>query len=399
MMNKNKQAGVASITPTLYQGQQGAYTPPGRTKNGTTSGDVRPEELKTKLPIISPEFTLDYSDRMQKYVVNMKADEGTGDTTVSQEAYGKWKEQNPSFVPLLPPENVIMAQQSVEELNKALDYAEKNKLSPEQEFKKNNDTLLSIVNTLFAPLVIPSVTVTIPSPTPKVSVSPSPDPIPPVPVAPTSAPPISGKLLPNPLPAISSKAISFKQSIAPCVANRSVYEEASSKTGVSWEILAAIHYNEGSCGSNNSLVSGRKIGENEPDIVRGGGCSSGSSGPGIPFPLPGGGCGFKTLLDTAIFAGNHFKGKIGKAPSNFEELAKAFSRYNGGGNSNCGKTPYTSCPRLFEGEDDPYVVSMFDTKHESMYLVYCADLTKCNPPRTYGRPGAATIIRLVTNQL
>jgi len=174
MMNKNKQAGVASITPTLYQGQQGAYTPPGRTKNGTTSGDVRPEELKTKLPIISPEFTLDYSDRMQKYVATMKPDEATGNTIVSQEAYANWKEQNPSFVPLLPPENVVIAQQSVKELNEALDNADKNKLSPEQEFKKNNDSLLAIANTLFTPLVVPLGS-TLPTQAPKVTVSPTPN--------------------------------------------------------------------------------------------------------------------------------------------------------------------------------------------------------------------------------
>ena len=198
---------------------------------------------------------------------------------------------------------------------------------------------------------------------------------------------------------LSTKALRFKESVRSCLTNESVYKSASAQSGIPWEILVAIHYNEGSCGQNKSLVSGRLIGTNEPDIVRGGGCSSGRSGPGIPIPLATGGCGFNTLLDSAIYAGNHLKGKIGKIPSNFQELAKAFSRYSGGGNSNCGSTPYTYCPELFEGEDDAYVINMFDQKHETMYLVYCADLTKCNPARIHLRPGVATIIRLVTNQL
>jgi len=192
MLNKNKQ-GAASVVPTLYQGKQGAgYTPQRGTNNtnsttggnksgtsndttrtmGTEEKQITAEEFKTILPIISPEFTLDYSDPLQKYVVTMKSDEA-GNTGVSQQAYAQWQGNNPSYVPLLPQENVIMAQQSVEELNKALDYAEKNKLSSEQQFKKNNDTLLSIINTLFAPIVVPSVSITIPPPSPKPSASPT----------------------------------------------------------------------------------------------------------------------------------------------------------------------------------------------------------------------------------
>jgi len=421
-MNKNNQGGGASVTPTLYQGQreEGYDSQTGRTNsntgsttssgnsgtlNGVEGVQMSAEEFQKKLPIISPEFTLDYSDRMQKYVATLQGDSETGDTAISEAAYIQWQENNPPYQNEL--QNTVITKQSITELNAALDYAKKNELTPEKKAQRDaksfTDTLNVLINLPFMfmqsnpdPTLSPEPT-SIPiirlRPSPSISTSPS------SPPTPSSKPSSSNTLLPNPLPAISSKALRFKQSISSCLINRAVYEEASSKTGVSWEILAALHYNEGSCISSNSLVSGRKIGENEPDIVRSGGCSSGSSGPGIPFPLPGGGCGFKTLLDTAIYAGNHFKGKIGKAPSSFEELAKAFSRYNGGGNSNCGKTPYTSCPRLFEGEDDPYVVSMFDKKYEGMYLVYCADRTKCTPPRAYERPGAATIIRLMVNQI
>jgi len=206
-------------------------------------------------------------------------------------------------------------------------------------------------------------------------------------------------LLPDPLPPISTKALKYQTNTTPCIANQNVYEEASSKTQIPWYVFAAIHYNEGGCRKSGSLVSGREIGANEPDIVRAGGCSSGRTGPGIPTPLPSGGCGFSTLLDSAIYAGNHLKGKIGKVPETFEEIVKAFSRYNGGGNRNCERTPYTNCPRQFYGEDDPYAMNYFDAKHEAMYLVYCADSTPCNPPRNYPRPGAVTFMRLIANQL
>jgi len=411
MLGKNKSQGAASVTPTIFQGKQGSYpsdqtgktnTIPNQAEGtGSTTGtSLTPEELKQKLPINTPDFTLDYSPRMEKYVVTLKTDNG-------QAAYTQWLLQNQSFAPLLPVEQVIIAHQTVAEFHAALDYAEKNKLTPEQEFKKNTDTLLSIVNTLFSPISVPEGTTVMPTVVPSVVPTEIPIPTTLVPIilvptpflSPTITSTVPSNLLPNPLTPISSQALNFKQSIAPCFINRSVYDAAASQTGVSWEILAAIHYNEGTCGTNKSLVSGRTIGTNEPDIVRGGGCSSKISGPGIPVPLPAGGCGFYSLLDSAIYAGNHIKGKIGKIPANFQELAKAFSRYNGGGNSNCGSTPYPYCPELFEGEDDAYVVNMLDNKHETMYLVYCADLTKCNPPRIYSRPGAATIIRLITNQI
>lgn len=181
--------------------------------------------------------------------------------------------------------------------------------------------------------------------------------------------------------------------VQPCVNNKNIYEQAEIITGVPWYVLAGIHYREGSCGANKSLVSGRVLGTNEPDIY--GNCSSQYSGNGIPVPLPGGGCGFYTLLDTAIYAANHLKGKIGKNPSTFPELTMALSRYNGGGNSNCGKTPYANCPRAHYGEDDTYVMNKFDQSHTPMYIVYCADYTLCNPPVQDSRPGTATAANIL----
>ena len=381
-----------SVLPTLVPGRQGsvyinpqtgkAYTP-----SGTVAGSITPitsQELKAKLPLVAPDFSLQYSDRMERYVVTLTTDDAVS-------SYNDWLAQNPSYAEEL--KGAIITKQTIAELHAALDYAKKNEMTPVEkantdakEFTKSINLLINLPFLFMgggqgnSPTGGPTPKASIPTSFPQISIAPS-------------------SLLPSSPGNLSSKALSFKPYIDRCLVNRAVYDAASAQTGVAWEVLAAIHYNEGGCGQNKSLVSGRTIGENEPDIMRAGGCTSKISGPGVPFPLPSGGCGFSTLLDSALYAANHIKGKIGKSPSNFQELAKAFSKYSGGGNSNCGKTPYSSCPRLFEGEDDAYVMNMFDAKHESMYLVYCADLTRCNPINLHGRPGVATIIRLITNQL
>lgn len=180
----------------------------------------------------------------------------------------------------------------------------------------------------------------------------------------------------------------------PCLSNKSVYEQASSYTGIPWQVLAGIHSKEGSCRANGSLVSGRAIGTAEPDI--GVNCSSFAGGLGKPKVVPGG-CGFNNLLDSAIYAGNHLKGKISKVPETHQELAKALSRYNGGGNSNCrGGTNYNFCPPAFEGQDDTYVFNKNpDGMHETMYLRYCFDGVLCNPPRVYEPAGVMTAAGII----
>ncbi|RJQ24460.1 hypothetical protein C4577_07815 [Candidatus Parcubacteria bacterium] len=211
-------------------------------------------------------------------------------------------------------------------------------------------------------------------------------------------------LLPNPLPQTTTQG---QQAIQNALSqfnknNLNVYQQASSITDLPWEVLAGIHYIEGGFGSNNSLVSGRQIGNVEPDIPKGA-CDGQVNGPGIPIPISGG-CGFKSLLDSAIYAGFHLVGKIGRKPQSFQDITTALSRYNGGGNGNCGEdVPYSNsldnCPPLFFGEDDPYALSYFDTKHDNMYLIYCGDLTKCVNQRAFVRPGALTITRSVDQAL
>jgi len=152
-----------------------------------------------------------------------------------------------------------------------------------------------------------------------------------------------------------------------------VYAQASEETGVPCEVLAGIHFVEADLNPNGSLVSGREIGTPEPDA---------------------GGKVFGSLLETAVYAGEHLKSKVGGSITSPPSLITALSRYNGGGNSNCQQgypysIPYGGCPRAFEGEDDPYPVNWLDSRHSSMYLLYCADYTACEP-QVWQRPGAFT---------
>jgi lysozyme family protein len=194
---------------------------------------------------------------------------------------------------------------------------------------------------------------------------------------------------------LSETAARFMGNIAACIQNRSVYEVAANSTGVNWQLLAGIHFREGGCNPNSSLVSGRTIGEMEPDITSD--CSSDDPN-SLTIPINGG-CGFRNITDSAIYAGYHLIGKIGRVPSNYADMVRAASRYNGGGNANCGvATPYQYCPVEFEGDDDPYAMSMLDDKHKEMYVIYCEDgVPNTNGcPRLDGNPGVLTATQLVS---
>ncbi len=68
--------------------------------------------------------------------------------------------------------------------------------------------------------------------------------------------------------------------------NIDTYIKASQATGVAWEVVAAIHYIEASSRPNGSCISGRAIGEPEPDR---------------------GGKRYSSLLETCIEAANLYK--------------------------------------------------------------------------------------------
>lgn len=179
--------------------------------------------------------------------------------------------------------------------------------------------------------------------------------------------------------------------------NKTVYKEASRITSIPAALFAGIHLVEGASVPNRSLVSGRNIGSNEPDVVAGGGCSSKLSGVGVPVPVPGG-CGFASLLDSAVYAGVVLKRKTNGNLSSFEQTVTALSRYNGPGNANCGMSSYPNCPRLYEGEDHPYPLNFFDSRHEAMYRIYCADHVKCQPLKKFLQPGVLTVARTYKNE-
>lgn len=175
--------------------------------------------------------------------------------------------------------------------------------------------------------------------------------------------------------------------------NINVYKQAGQITGVEWTFLAGIHYREcGMCG-DGSLVSGRLIGAREPDIPRSA-CSSARQGQGIPIPIAGG-CGFRTLLDSAIYAANDLKRMAHGDLNGYKQMVMAAGYYNGKGNRNCGRTPYKSCPPYFANEDHNYALNEYDQRHNPMYIVYCADHVRCHPPKTDARPGALTVAKIV----
>ena len=164
-----------------------------------------------------------------------------------------------------------------------------------------------------------------------------------------------------------------------------VYAEAEKITGTSCVILAAIHYREGSNGLCTSLISGRRIGAEEPDS---------------PNPNSEDGS-YSTLLETAIAAGNEFQGKLnfargalGPGATDYQLLTTALSFYNGGGNSNCLSDPpssnYGQCPPLFRGEDDPYPLNFIDPRHSNMYL-RCLRDHDCSSSVPDPRPGVYTV--------
>lgn len=177
-----------------------------------------------------------------------------------------------------------------------------------------------------------------------------------------------------------------------CLQNKDMYQQVAQVVGLPWQIFAGIHFREGGCDPTHSMVSGRVIGANEPDLH--GACSSQDTGLGKPIPIAGG-CGFATWVDSGIYGGRLLIKKIGRMPANVQDITLALSNYNGGGNQNCGKTPYSHCPPAYPREDDMYVNNKFSAKFTPMYLIYCADYTPCNPPKIYSGLGVLTAVKAV----
>lgn len=140
MLKNSKSQGAATITPTLFQGKQGSgFVPQTNRSYNTSVKQVTSQELKQRLPIIAPDFTLDYSPRLQKYVVNAPTDEAAN-------SYNDWLDDNPDYQSELDPPNVIIAKQTMKELHDALDVANANKMTPEKKAIKDAREFTSLLN-------------------------------------------------------------------------------------------------------------------------------------------------------------------------------------------------------------------------------------------------------------
>ncbi len=183
--------------------------------------------------------------------------------------------------------------------------------------------------------------------------------------------------------------------------NVTIYRSAGEITGIHWTIFAGIHEREGSMGSNVSLASGRKIGDWEPDIHESE--CEGKYAPGKPIILSRdengkAKCGFKSVLDSAIYAGNHLKEKAKKRGvdlTTFEGLVNVLSDFNGGGNRNSAWPSDKFGPEKFRGESDPYVMNFWGEKWTGMNIHFCKDYVKSpDGCAVDGRPGVLTTARL-----
>ena len=148
MLNKSKSQQNSSIKPTLYQGKNG-YSAPQQRSNSVSGGSaaisqIAGDQLRSVLPIYAPDFSLGYSQRLQKYVLTTQ--NGAG-----EQSYNEWLAQNPSYSDEL--QNTIVTKQTIKELDSALDYAKKNELTPEkkaqQDAKIFTDTLNILINLPF----------------------------------------------------------------------------------------------------------------------------------------------------------------------------------------------------------------------------------------------------------
>ncbi len=207
-------------------------------------------------------------------------------------------------------------------------------------------------------------------------------------------------LLPSTIPTDPSGVDTIKETILSHFRNYpdliTQYKDASSTTGIPWQVFAGMHWREGDALPNYSLTSGRPIGDFEPDRNAAGDCTG-------PIGAVDGkadiNCTYANAVDDIMFAADHLIGKIGKVPSSYEEIVQAFSRYNGTGNENCGRSPYPHCPPVFESEDSAYTLNFFDEKHGTMYAIYCSDGTQCAYGTRDQRPGALTVTKWVAEGL
>lgn len=164
------------------------------------------------------------------------------------------------------------------------------------------------------------------------------------------------------------------------------YGFASENTGVPCEILAGIHYMEGSNNPDQSLQNGDPISVDE-------------------LPM------------SALTAAEHLLTKLGPRGADieeweFEDYVYALTNYYYSKDVNCDdpRTPWCVAPqvRKFYGEDAAYPMSWMDNAHKGMYVKYCNWEILCDPSATYtddngfiliNRPGAIAFAKALNMYL
>lgn len=134
--------------------------------------------------------------------------------------------------------------------------------------------------------------------------------------------------------------------------NKSIYQKAAAAEGIDWEMLAAIHYREGTNNPNSSLMSGETIGTKNPDN----------------------GQTYNSLLDSAIAAAKSLKSRVNGLKTNADDntVKLAFLGHNRGNmykNGGCSV------------DQSPYVMNQFDSAHQDMVWPN----NSCEPKSTRGK--------------
>lgn len=135
------------IQPTLYQ-----VSTKTNTRNSTSSAsdavkntaeitNITEEQFQNKLPIQTVDFTINHSERLNKYVVTLESD-------TAEAAYNSWLQQNPSYTSILQDQSTIITTQTMKELHSALDYGKKNAVSPEVKAQQDAKVFSQAINTL-----------------------------------------------------------------------------------------------------------------------------------------------------------------------------------------------------------------------------------------------------------
>ncbi|HXK52858.1 MAG TPA: hypothetical protein PLF29_02645, partial [bacterium] len=160
-----------------------------------------------------------------------------------------------------------------------------------------------------------------------------------------------------------------------------VYAALEDVTGLACEIFAGLHYNEtgGTNAPNRSIISGRVLGENEPDVGKTyPPCEEGDTT--FESCLPG-------LYESGVDAARIFIAHSGTSASNLDYYSsvRAFSRYTSPFYKNCGHkltqyndpyvvypgfAQYCSDPLPYEGYDN-LPLNLIDSEHSNMGLMSC----------------------------